>query len=67
MKKNGPIIGLILLIFLGVETSSFAQEWNERNDFTGGNRYGMSYFSLYGDAYMLGGFEQDGGDFYYAW
>lgn len=46
---------------------SFSQTWTQNHDFNGGDRFGVSYFSLEGDAYLMGGLKQSGGGTYIAY
>ncbi len=42
---------------------TFSQTWTQNNDFNGGARLGVSYFSLEGDAYLMGGLKQSDGTY----
>ncbi|NOQ72509.1 MAG: T9SS type A sorting domain-containing protein [Crocinitomix sp.] len=52
---------LILFVLLAISAGSFEQEWNENDQFDGGSgRFGMSYFTLEGEAFLMGGLMQSG-------
>ncbi len=52
---------MFYLLFFSIQ--SYAQVWIEKNQFEGGGRFGVSYFTLEEDAYLLGGIKQSGDNY----